>query len=174
MNLRGTLPALLVFSLAVLAAPVLRADTLSASLANDTLTTTAGSTVTFQVNLSNGSSSDTFLNSDEFITSSPLISVDDSPYFSFAFPGVISAGGFAGPLDLFNIIVDPTAVPGSYTGTFTMLGGAGLGSLNDLADLNFTVDVTSPTNVPEPGTLATLLFGAALAGALSLLKLRSA
>ena len=175
MKLRKTSLALLPLLLVALASPgVLRADTLSASLVNDTLTATAGGTVTFQVNLANPSITDTFLVSDSFLTSSSLITVDDSPYYLATFPGDLAAGGSAGPVDLFNIIVDPTAGPGIYTGTFSILGGGNSSSTTDLYDLSFNVDVISSTTVPEPGTLSMLFLGLTLAGAFSLLKLRSA
>jgi hypothetical protein len=174
MNVRKIIPAFLMLLLAAFAAPLLRADTINASLVHDTLMTTAGSTITFQVNLSNPSQTDTFLNSDSSITSSPLIQLNDAPYFSFTFPGVIAAGGSAGPIDLFNILVAPGAVPGNYTGTFTIIGGGDSGSFIDLADLNFTVKVASSSSVPEPGTLTMLLLGVILAGAFLLIKLPSA
>jgi hypothetical protein len=164
MNVCKILPALLMLLLVVLAAPLLRADTINASLTHNTLMTTAGSTITFQVNLSNSSNSATFLNSDSSITSSPFIKLNDAPFFSLTFPGVIANGGSVGPIDLFNIIVAANAAPGIYTGTFTIFGGKDLGSFTDLADLNFTVKVTSSTGVPESGTLSMLLFGVALTG----------
>ena len=43
-----------------------------------------------------------------------------------------------------------------------------------MSDLSFNVDVISSTTVPEPGTLSMLFLGLTLAGAFSLLKLRSA
>ena len=170
MNVRKILPGLLISLLVVLAAPLLRADTINASLVHDTLMTTAGSTITFQVNLSNLSTTDTFLNGDSFITSSSLIHLDETPFFSL--PLFIVANGSVGPVDLFNIFVAPNAAPGNYTGTFTIIGGGKSDSSIDLADLNFTVKITSSTGVAEPGTLTMLLFGVALAGTFLLFKLR--
>jgi hypothetical protein len=171
MNAKKSFPILVALFLVCLGSPVLRADTLSASLVNAALTGTAGSSITFQANVSNPSGTDTFLNGDSSITSSILVSVNDTPFILNA-PVSLGSGGIAGPFDIFTVVLDPSIAAGIYTGTFSILGGADGASSNDLADLNFTVNVTPSTSVPEPGTLQMVLVGAFLVFFLQ--KLRSA
>jgi hypothetical protein len=176
MSVRKFLPVLLVFLLVTIAGPLLRADTLTASLVSSTLTGTPGGTVSFQATLSNTSGTSTFLTSDG-ISSDPLILVDDTPFVPFFFPTPtsIASGNSLGTIVLFNVMIDPSAVPGSSnSGIFTIYGGIDGNTFIDLADLPFTVDFASSTNVPEPATLPMLLVGLALAGAVSFHKLRFA
>jgi hypothetical protein len=163
-------PILLALFLVCLGAPVLRADTLSASLVNATLSGTAGSSIIFQANVSNPSATDTFLNGDSSSTSSLLVSVNDALFFLNA-PLSLPSGGSFGPFNIFTVVLDSTIAPGIYTGTFIIVGGGDASALTDLADLNFTVDVV---NITEPGTLQMVLVGAFLAGVFFLQKLRSA
>jgi len=165
------LPILLTLLLLTLAAPLLRADSLPITLANNTLTGVAGSSVTFQATADNSLNSQILsIGSDFPFTNSPLITIDDTP-FLLSWPFTVAAGGMFGPADLFIVNIAPGATPGLYTGTFTIDGS--LGTAPESVVLNFTVDVPS-NSVPEPRTLTMLLLGAALAGVLSLLKLRFA
>ncbi len=173
MTVRKFLPALLILALATIAAPILRADTLSAALVgSDTVAADAGSSVTFEATVSapGTNSKPIYLNSDSFVTSSTLVTVDDSPYLANA-PLSLNPGDSSLAFDIFTVDLNPTLAPGSYTGTFSILGGSDSDTTDPLANLNFTINVPS-SNVPEPATLPMLLLGAALAGAFTLTRKR--
>jgi hypothetical protein len=176
MNVRKTIPALLAVLFVALTAPILRADTLNVSMVNDTFTAAAGTSIIFQAAASNPSSTETFALLSDSINLNPstLNAVfDDSAYVN-TWPFTLGPGGSFGAADLFTMSLLAGITPGLYTGTFTFIGNSdGSGTFNNIGEVSFTVDVIPSTNVPEPGTLPMLLLGAALAGALSLRKLRS-
>lgn len=150
-----------VIALAWTTAP--RADSLDLTLTDPTQSVAQGTTtVEFDASVVNPSTTDTiYLNGDDLATTSPLVSIDDSPYA--AWPLSLAPGDSFGPAALFLVDLPADLAPGEYTGTFTITGGADGGTFslfNDLADANFTVDVTGPSTVaPEPGTLLLLCTG---------------
>ncbi len=179
MNVRKALPILLTLLVVALAAPVLRANSvIDATLVQSIFSAAPGSTVTFQFSLiSNPSTTDTiFLNSASGVTpTTSLITIDATPFFNNTPLSLAPLGSAPGaPLELFTAMLDLSIAPGDYLGTFSIFGGLDGNSNSDLVDIPFEIDVAPTTNVPEPGTLPMLILGAALASALSLLKLRSA
>lgn len=146
-----------------------KADSLSVTLAQPTQTVLQGTTVVyFTATILNPSSTDTiFLNSDSSVTSSGLVSVDDSPFLLN--PSLISLNPLqsSGLVSLFNIDLPTNLTAGLYTGAFSILGGPDGGALSDFSDLvdvNFAVNVTAPVVTPEPGTLLLLCSGLAALG----------
>jgi len=119
--------------------------------------------VEFDETAMNSSTSDTlYLNGDSSTTSSPLVTVDDSDFIN-NWPLSLAPGASFGPAALFVVDLPADLAPGTYTGTFSILGDTtNTGGLSDLADVNFTIDVTSAVVTPEPATL--LLLGSGLAG----------
>lgn len=88
-------------------------------------------------------------------------------------PFFLAEGASSGDIDLFDItLANPEAEPlGVYTGTYGLLGGMDGGAdtaSNNLAQADFSVDVTSVT--PEPATF--LLVGVALVLVSRLRRLR--
>ncbi|MFY9802997.1 MAG: hypothetical protein WA211_19080 [Candidatus Acidiferrales bacterium] len=149
-------------------------DTLDVTLAPAGQTVVDGTlVVVFDGTISNPSATDTvWINADSTSTDSLLVSVDDLalanvPYF-------LDPGQSSGLItDLFEVDLDPTLPPGTYTGVYSLQGGADGGSgadLFDLADANFSVTVT-PEAVPSPEPSALLLLAAGLA-ALCALRMR--
>lgn len=137
------LPALI---LAVLPAS---ADVLDFALTPAVLSAPAGqgTTLEFTGTLSNPTIGDVFLNGD-FSVLDPILTLDDSPFFTFS-PLFLPAGGtYTGPF--FDVLVDPSVLPGNYSGSFTIQGGADAMAFDDLATQDFTVHVAA-TAVPEPG-----------------------
>ena len=139
-------------SLAILPAS---ADELSFDLTSSSLSATAGTSTTldFTGTLSNSTSAVVFLNGDvNFLDQS--LALDDSPFFASAPLSLAAGGSYSGPF--FDVTVNPATPPGSYTGTFTIQGGADNNAFDNLATTNFTVNVTG-AEVPEPGSFEVLL-----------------
>jgi len=142
----------------------LRADSLDVTLDQPTLTVPVGTTeVTFTGTISNPSSTDTvYLNADGSTTSSTLITVVDTPFVDLIIPLSLDPSSDSGDITLFNVFLDPSTGPGTYTGIYTIQGGADGGTFtdfSDLVDIAFTIDVTSAVPSPESGTLLMLCCG---------------
>jgi hypothetical protein len=118
--------------------------------------------VEFDAIVTNASAQTVFLNGDSATTGSPLLTIDDSPFFANA-PLSLDPGQSSGLFALFNLDLDPSATPGVYDGNvFSLLGGADGGATVDVADAAFSLTVTpSAPPVPEPGMLACSLIGLA-------------
>ena len=132
--------------------PVIQADSLDVQLVQSDLTGAPGTTVEFFATITNPSTTDTiYLNGDSSSTSTPLLTVDDAPFFSNA-PLFLIPGASSGPFELFDVIIDPSTPANTYTGNvFSILGGADGGAgtaFDDLADASFAVTVQTP----EPTT----------------------
>ncbi len=137
------LPALI---LAVLPAS---ADVLNFALTPAVLGAPAGqaTTLEFTGTLSNPTTGDVFLNGDLSVLE-PTLTLDDSPFFTFSPLFLPGGGAYTGPF--FDVLVGPSILPGSYSGSFIIQGGADAMAFENLATQDFTVDVVA-TTVPEPG-----------------------
>jgi len=141
-----------------------QADTLDVFAVTADITGTAqlsglpGSVLDVFVEILNPSPTQTvYLNADSYNTDSLFLTVDDSPYTSL--PMYLAPNGNTGahtPVELFKVDVDPSALPGTYTGNvFSILGGTsgsttcGASATCDLNDLAFTVTVVTP----EPSSI---------------------
>jgi hypothetical protein len=125
--------------------------------------------VQFFATVSNPSLTDTvYLNFDQTSASTGL-TIDDS-LFALNAPLFLSPGASSGPFEIFDAMLSTNLAAGLYTGTFTILGGPDGGTFtagDDLADLNFSVTVTTPsTATPEPRTMVLLLCAFSLWGLL--------
>jgi len=80
-------------------------------------------------------------------------SFDFSPFFTFV-PPSIGPGGSTGAVNLFDILVAPTATVGTYTFSVTIIGGNDGLAQNILATKEFNVRV-----VPEPASMLLLVSG---------------
>jgi len=144
--------------LLLISAAVARGDSLDVTLTQASQTVAQGTVVvTFGATISNPSSTDTvFLNADSSITSSTLVSVDDTPFLTGA-PLFLSPGQSSGALTLFNVDLPANLAAGTYTGVFSILGGLDGATFDTLSNSSFSVTVSSTT--PEPGTVLLLALG---------------
>ena len=117
----------------------------------------AGQTATFSANLINTTGGTVFLNGDSLNIAAPLTG-DDTKFF-FNFPLTLAPGASSGSFQIFDITIPLGATLGSYSGAFSILGGATGADLDPLGTAVFAVNV-----VPEPAT-GTLLHIAMCAGA---------
>lgn len=149
----------------MLACNAAMADSLTVTLTQSTQTATQGTTVvTFDATVSNSLSDTLFLNDAGGSTSDPSVSIDVSPFFANA-PISLDPGQSSGPFELFDIDL-PSSASGMYSGIFTIFGGTDSGASDDLADVNFSVDVVSATVTPEPSMPVLFGLGLLLMGAL--------
>jgi hypothetical protein len=150
-RLRTSILALII---AVASAGAARADAVL-TFTPSTLSVVAGGTVEFTGTLTNTGDTDLYLNSDSFILPFADLTVDDSPFF-FDGPTFLLAGdSFTGAF--IDVTADATILSGSYSGTFTIQGGADSSTFDDIASVDYTVDVGSP--VPEPNSFLLMAAG---------------
>lgn len=134
-----------------------------------TLSATASGTVEFDGTIINTGTADLYLNGDVVILNFPDLTVDDSIFYIDA-PLFLSAGdSYIGAF--FDVSADATILPGSYSGTYTVLGGSDADTLDNIATANFTVDFGSETSVtPEPTPFLLLATGLAILTFVSIRK----
>jgi hypothetical protein len=127
-----------------------------------------GDTLQFTGTLSNPTASEVFLNGDSYSGLPAGLTLDDTPFFSNAPLSLQPAGSMDGsgnPTDsytggFFNIAIDPSVTPGTYTGTFAITGGADSNASDTVATEDFSVTV-NPSPVPEASSV--ISFGLLLA-----------
>jgi hypothetical protein len=136
------------------------ADAINFTLISPTQTGVIGAApVTFTGVLTNPNATDVFLNGDNFsLGLGP--SLDDTSFILSA-PVFLAANGQPGDttgiLDLFSLTLSTNLSPGSYSGTFYILGGSDSSAFNVLATQAFTVNAVPRTSqVPEPSTICLL------------------
>lgn len=94
-----------------------------------------------------GNAGDVYLNSDSFSVDTPF-SVDDLGLF-INFPWTVSPGQSFHDV-LFTVDMPGTQADGVYLGSFSILGGSDSAALDTLGSVNFEIDQTMLTGVPEP------------------------
>jgi len=141
----------------------LHAGSLLVLLSRPTQTGAPGATLQYFGTMTNVSTTDTiFLNSIASTSASSDLSIDVSPFFVNA-PLFLSPGDVTSLFEIFDVTIDPAAPDGLLPGsTVSIQGGADSGTFDDLADVNFDVQVSSPTtSTPEPSTGVLMLTVAA-------------
>ena len=129
----------------------------------------AGGSVIFQGSLANGGVPARFINNVSFtlIYPGPAGDITFNPAAFFAaIPPLVNPGFSSGTVNFFTVNVLAGAIPGTYTGSFSVLGGSTADDENLLATQEFRITVQGTAPVPEPATLALLGTGlSALAAA---------
>jgi len=104
--------------------------------------------VTFSAALENVGATELFLNGDSFDLVGADLTVDDTKFLLNAplslLPGQLWAG------DIFDVQVGAQARTGSYTGSFTIFGGANTIAQENLGIRTFSLLVQEPAAIPEP------------------------
>ncbi|HLK69185.1 MAG TPA: PEP-CTERM sorting domain-containing protein [Bryobacteraceae bacterium] len=146
----------------------LQAGNLEVDLSSPPLTGAPGDLLQFFGTMTNVSPTDTiFLNSISSTSISSFLTIDIGPFFVNA-PLFLNPGDVSGPFEIFDVTIDPATPDGPYLGSFVSIqGGADSETFDDLADVNFDLQVNSITTAaPEPSTGLLLLVGAAAAFAI--------
>ncbi len=128
----------------------------------------AGSAFTFSGTLANPTASSVFLNGDSLTFNGPG-TTDDSAFFNNAPFSLdpLGSGTDSYTGSLFTVTLDPAAAPGSYFGTFAVLGGADGSAMDTVATQDFSVTIPgdAPPPVPEASTAVSLSLLILLGGA---------
>jgi hypothetical protein len=116
----------------------------------------------FDGTLTNTGSETVFLNGDNLnLARFPPGSLAGTPFFNE--PVSLDGGDSTSDMELFDISIPVPFTPGSYDGTFQVVGGVDGNAQDILGTVDFTVQVAGATSpVPEPSSL--LLLGAMFAG----------
>ncbi len=151
------------------AAAVARADTLTLNLGNPVQTGSAGSTLTFSGTASTPASNRAteYLNGDNYFVNNGA-TLNDAGFFN-GFPLSLDPGqSYSGIF--FTVTLPSDAAAGStYTGFFSVLGGADASAVDTLATVNFSASTPAAVAAtPEPSSL--VLLGSGVLGAAFLLR----
>ncbi len=136
------------------------------TLLTPAVTASRGDTVTFRGALTNNTGAPLYLNNDLGLVDPPLV-LDDAPFQNqFLVPTpqpTLPSDGLSTTYDLFTVSLpaDPTlydGLPSTFSGSFTLYGGATNADQNILGRQDFTVTLTPASpDVPEPGTCVLLM-----------------
>jgi len=165
---------LFIVAFAAMAASVAHADAMT-TFDDPNQNGAPGSTLQFFGTILNSGSDAIFLNGDELNLAAPSTDFTITDLFFANAPLSLGAGDSSGLIELFDVTVNNPFpdLPTTYTGSWTMTGGAD-GNAQDILDQeSFSVTVTpEPQATPEPQTSLLLLVGFAAIAAVGFFRLR--
>jgi hypothetical protein len=103
-----------------------------------------GGRVTFDATLTNRGNNTLFLNGTGFNLGGQTLSLDDTDFFP-NFPRSLEPGQSV-TASIFDVTVDSSSVPDSYSGSFTIFGGSAPSDLVELATQIYAVTVIPESN----------------------------
>lgn len=127
-----------------------RADSFTIELDHFSRSGRPGTLVTFSGKVSNLSGGEVFLNGAGGTTGYPELTVDVTPFLTFAPLSLQDGESYSG--ELFTVAVSGVALPGSYGGVFVVQGGDAA-SYEVLGSQGFRVEVGEAATAPEPGAM---------------------
>jgi hypothetical protein len=146
---------LLIVAIVSLSSLLARADNIQITLTQTSQAGFPGAVVPFEATIVNLTTGTIFLNGDSSATSSTGLVLNDNPFLTNA-PLSLAAGASSGPFQIFTVGIVSGTAPGTYTGTFSILGGPTSADFTTEGSATFSVTVTT---VPEPETLTLLTTG---------------
>jgi hypothetical protein len=156
--------------LATLGTAVAKADDITITLDQAAPTASAGDTLQFFGTITNDTGTTLYLNYDDLTLNGLSLTTTDQ--FFNTVPISLAPGGNSGDIELFDVTVsDPLLdAPGTYSGAYTLSGGADGGAQDTLGTATFSVTTLAPA--PEPSSLYLLLTGILALAALAWKKLQ--
>ncbi len=146
--------------LATLGTTAAKADTITITFDQPNQTASAGGTLQFFGIITNDTNETVYLNSDDLNLKGRSLTPND--LFLSNVPFTLDPGANSGDIELFDVTVSSSLLdaPGTYSGTYNLVGGTEGDAQDNLSSANFSVKTTNPT--PEPASIY-LLFSGALA-----------
>ena len=160
--MKKTALSIATFMLAILVlVPLASADSITLNLTSPTQTGSAGNQVSFAGTVSaiSDGQGEVFLNSADVNFTDPSQSLFGDPTpFLINFP-LTMTGGDSLTDELFTVLLPNGLLPGTYTGTFDIVGGSTFDASDIIASANFSIDVPGASPVPEPETYVLMATG---------------
>ena len=146
---------LLIVAIVSLSSLLAHADNIQITLTQTSKTGFPGGVVSYEATIVNLTTGTIFLNGDSTMISTTGFVLDGTPFLTNA-PPSLAAGASSGPFSIFTVGIVSGTAPGTYTGSFAILGGPT--STDSLTEGSAAFSLTVST-VPEPGTLSLLSTG---------------
>lgn len=118
------------------------------TFSSNTIQITPGKKIKVIGTLTNTGATDIHINGDSFVIKYPDLSIDDSPFIFFGPLHLLPCHSYKGAF--IEVTADAKLQTGSYSGTFTIQGGADTNSFDDLATVNITFEFVSNSASREP------------------------
>ena len=163
MKMKSLLLTTAVLALLAMLPAAAQADPVTITLPDTLVIAQGGSALGVQGSLANAAAPTFWITSGNLSITGPAgITFDDSAFLANA-PMFLTAGSSSGLFSFFDIFVDVTVAPGTYSATFTVIGGPNDGSQIVTLTQDFNIVARTTQNVPEPTSM--LLLGSGLGGA---------